>query len=171
MSHVLKTIEETRDAMDGVTSDKKIMLVNSLVTLSKKVIAHILAFRDVPVRFEAVLHPAIAAQLQAAETRTEKAADDIMTATERIAAILPGLQEEERAAIQVQVNALFEACNFQDLVAQHLNEIHLLVGDLSRDMKALAAGMEDVGGGEGGGRPRREERPDSHLLNGPTTQL
>lgn len=172
---LFQTIEETKIAIDSVADEKKVPLVKSLITLTKKVMTSALSFKDIPENFETVILPGMTSQLEAAEKRTEKAADSIMTSTEKIMSALGDIEGKGKDIIQTEVNNLFEACNFQDLVAQHLNEIKLLTDDLAADMSDLSAAMNEMGeGGENGSvakRPRKEKRPDSHLLNGPSTDF
>ena len=176
MNVLLQTIEETKAALDSVSEDKKPPLVISLVTLSKKLIDKVLCFKDVPERFETEILPALYSQIEAAEKRTEKAADDIMSATENIMAALAEIEGTGKDKVQKNVNALFEACNFQDLVAQHLKEIRLLSDDLAEDMQELNESMDSLGGNgsvnaQMPGRARKQTRPDAHLLNGPATDF
>ena len=171
MNTLLATIQETRKSIDVVADDKKLSLVDSMMTLCKKLIDNVLSFADVPEKFDTQMYPAISDQIKAAEKRTEKAADDIMSATENIMAALGQIEGAGKDKIQTEVNNLFEACNFQDLVAQHLKEIQLLANSLKDDMSELKDAMGEMGSASGGGveRKKRAERSDAHLLNGPST--
>ncbi len=171
MKQLMQTILETRETLSDVPDDKKLVLVDSLVQLTQRLMGDLAKLGDIPENYLTVLEPSITEQIDAAEKRTERAADVILGATEKIMTSLPGVQGPIRQEIQNQVNAIFEASNFQDLVSQHLNEIKLRVELLTRDMRFLNDSMAGIAAGGGTNRAREPRRSDAHLLNGPSTKV
>jgi chemotaxis protein CheZ len=80
-------------------------------------------------------------ELEAVVEETEKAANRIMEAAEAISTWLAGDQSRDgAAAIADKVNAIFEACSFQDLTGQrvrraieHLQRVDALLSDMMGD--------------------------------------
>lgn len=80
-------------------------------------------------------------ELEAVVEETEKAANRIMEAAEAISTWLAGDQSRDgAAAIAEKVNAIFEACSFQDLTGQrvrraieHLQRVDTLLSDMMGD--------------------------------------
>lgn len=169
---MIDTIRDMRDALDKVDDDKKTALVDSLLKLTRRMSDDLVTLADIPEQYLTQLEPVITEQIRAAEKRTEKAADDILAVAEKLMAAMPAVQGPIKNDMQNQVNALFEAVNFQDLVSQHLNEIILRMNMVSKDMQTLRDLMMNMGaGGKTGSRNREPRRADAHLLNGPTTQV
>ncbi|WP_435641126.1 hypothetical protein [Micavibrio aeruginosavorus] len=176
MTSLIQTIHETSQAMDHVSPEKRAALADSMAQLAKRLADHVSALDDIPNHYQTFLMPAINDQITAAEKRTEKAADQILTAAESIMKSLSKMKGDAAAEIQNQANIIFEATSFQDLVTQHLNEIRLRMKELNDDMLALQECMITISSGSGDGtaakpRARKAERPDAHLLNGPTTNF
>lgn len=173
MNHLMNTILETREALDKVPDDKKVALVDSLFQLTRRMVDDVVQLNDIPEHYLSQIEPIMSNQILAAEKRTEKAANDILAATENIMSLLPAVQGPVKQDIQNQVNALFEASNFQDLVSQHLNEIKLRLDQLNKDMQMLSDVMAGLSSGKqsSSARAREPRRSDAHLLNGPTTKL
>lgn len=174
MLTLIKIMEQTQAGIDVLPDDKKQDVINKLVKLAKKMIQDLGSFSDVPKEYSFKIYPAMKDQLSAAEKRTEKAADDIMSAAEIIMAQLPSINGPAKDKIQNAINQIFEASSFQDLVAQHLNEVKLLATDFDADMKAMGEMMDEIGtGGDSSKRPSspNNKRPDAHLLNGPSTNF
>lgn len=171
-TNLFQTIQETSAALKTVPEEKKQPLVTSLVQLIQRVSKDLGRFADIPLHFNNKTYPALTGQITAAEKRTEKAADDIMTAAEKIMSALAHVDGAGKTDIQTGLNAIFEASSFQDLVAQHLQEIRTLTEDINTDMKDLATNFSTGSSDEGTmTRPPRDKRPDAHLLNGPTTDF
>lgn len=174
MLTLIKIMEQTQAGIDVLPDNKKQDVINKLVTLAKKMIQDLGSFSDVPKEYSYKIYPAIKDQLSAAEKRTEKAADEIMGAAEIIMSQLPDINGPAKDKIQNAINQIFEASSFQDLVAQHLNEVKLLATNFDEDMKAMGEMMDDIGsGGDSSKRPdsSTSKRPDAHLLNGPSTNF
>lgn len=169
MLTVLDAIHEMQSAIEQVSGEKKVQLVNSLVALSKKLLEQLGELNEIPDHYEEVLKPEIVAQLAAAEKRTERAADSILSAVERMNPVLSKVEAGLRQELMKEINVIFEASTFQDLVAQHLNEIKLRLEELEGEMLALQATLK---GGEAV-PPKRRARidPQKGLLNGPTTDF
>lgn len=114
---------------------------------------------------------ALNAQLNAIDKRTETAADDIMGAAEVIMDILgkekPGPETNQK--ILDQVNKIFEACSFQDLITQHVTELRHLVTTVGDGFGPVTT--DTSSGGKSALHKKKDTRPDSHLLNGPTTNI
>lgn len=176
MTTLIKTIENTCSAITHVAPEKRAVLMESVIQLSKKLAEHISALDDVPHHYQTFTMPSINDQITAAEKRTERAAEKILTAAENIMKSVQKIPGDACKEIQNQTNIIFEATSFQDLVTQHLNEIRLRMNELNDDMDALKSCIENICGSSGDTenlsiRTRRNERPDAHLLNGPTTNI
>ncbi|AGH97274.1 hypothetical protein [Micavibrio aeruginosavorus] len=176
MTSIIQTIQETSQAMGHVSPEKRAALADSIAQLAKRLADHVSALDDIPSHYQTFTMPAISDQIAAAEKRTEKAADQILTAAESIMKSLTKMKGDAAAEIQNQANIIFEATSFQDLVTQHLNEIRLRMKELNDDMLALQDCMINISSGSADGtqpkqRTRKSERPDAHLLNGPTTNF
>jgi chemotaxis regulatin CheY-phosphate phosphatase CheZ len=116
--------------------------------------------------------PALRAQMEAADKRTEKAADSILTHCEQMMLLLKDCPAETQAQLQMHINSIFEASNFQDLVSQHINEIRRVVDALSEDLGVVRNNLQaGQSGGQKSKREKRPERADAHLLNGPSTNV
>jgi chemotaxis protein CheZ len=79
-------------------------------------------------------------ELEAVVHATEKAANQIMEAAEEIGACMEQVREDPAAvaAITERLNAIFEACTFQDLTGQrirraieHLRQVETMLGGLT----------------------------------------
>lgn len=167
MSDVHKTIREASSA-----GAKKVELSETVIPAIQAVLSQLSSFKDVPEHYFGELMPAMLAQIQAVDKRTEKAADQILTACEMMGQVMDDLPAGPRERIQEQINAIFEASNFQDLVSQHANEIKRRLEDLSADLKDFQDVLNQISGGNipAGERVRtrdKNKRADAHLLNGP----
>lgn len=171
MLKLIETINEAQQAIDQVPVEKKLELTVSLVALSKKLLSSIAELGLIPSHFHNDLMPAAQAQLLAAEKRTEFAADKFLGAAEKLSELAGKVTDaQHRNALQDQVNVIFEAANFQDLVAQHLNEVKLRLNGFVNYMDCLEAAL--AGDEERLSKSRRHisEAKDT-LLNGPTTSI
>ena len=172
MTTLSDTLKEIKEAIDSTEGEKKVAIVNKMMPLFEKIFCGISDFSDVVEDYFKETEPAVEAQVKAIYDKTENAADSFMTQAENISKILPNLPDAQKAALQTIVNSIFEASSFQDLVAQHANEIRLKMKDLSDDMSDLKGFIDgtDQSSGSESGRIRSKDqnkRPDAHLLNGP----
>lgn len=134
-----------------------------------------------PKNFKSKISPGILEQIKAADKRTEDSADVIMTAAENIMALTSELDANKSDKIINEINKIFEASSFQDLVSQHLNEIKLLVEELNEDMAVVEAVLNKGTTGSSKSdtgafsahkeKQQKKKRPDDHLLNGPATDV
>lgn len=177
MSHLIETIKATQAKFDTVPEEKKLELVTSMLGLTKKLVADLSEFTQIPKTFEEQHYPQITQQLAAAEKRTDVGIDKIMSAAEAIMKLAGDLDAEPQDKIMKCVNVIFEAASMQDLVAQHLNEIKLCLDDLQEDFQILDDFLSDKDS-ENQGRntyakkkAEKAKRSDSHLLNGPPTDV
>lgn len=174
MTGLIALIQKTKETMDDLPPEKKETLMTAMISLSKKLLDQVNGLMDIPESYHVTLCPAMIAQLHAAERRTEKAADDILSAAEGISNALARVEGPGKTEIQTRINAIFEASSFQDLVSQHLNETKLLIDDLSVDMDKLQRSFDVLNGSESMNRvalKTKEKRSDAHLLNGPSTHF
>ena len=89
------------------------------------------------------------AELEAVVQATENAANQIMTAAEAIASWLQaGGDPAAFPAVTQQVNAIFEACTFQDLTGQrirraieHLQQVETMLSGMMHDAPVEHANM------------------------------
>jgi chemotaxis protein CheZ len=79
-------------------------------------------------------------ELEAVVEATENAAGRIMDAAEAISRMIEGRSDDERHELETNVNAIFEACSFQDLTGQrirraiaHLQSIETLLSQMMAD--------------------------------------
>lgn len=172
MNNLIDTIHETRAALETVPDDKKKVLIDSLIVLTQKMLDKVMTFSDLPDSYLNGLLPSITAQLEAADKRTERAADKLLGSGEAIMGAFG--KPDAKDVIMNEVNKIFETCSFQDLVSQHLNEVKLRLKDLTDDMTDFQESLNALAGesaGNAGDRPKRQKRPDAHLLNGPSTVI
>ncbi|HCK32250.1 MAG: hypothetical protein CMH32_06820 [Micavibrio sp.] len=173
---IVKAIEGAVETIRKAPDDKKPALLDSLLSISQKLMRVTKQFSDIPDTYVTKLSPMIEKQLSAAERRTERAADQFLTVAEEIKPLLDGVDEATKKEIQNKLNEMFEISTFQDLVAQHLNEVKLLMNDLTYDIEELqealiALGDSSMGGGKKFERSVQQKRSDEHLLNGPSTDF
>ena len=165
-------LEEASKALEEASDEKKIKLAGQLGLVLDDVLAKISSFNDIPQHYFDEVEPQIQGQIKAIDERTEQAADAILSACENMSKHINDIPEAAKKAIQNEINAIFEASNFQDLVSQHANEIKLLAEDIKADMQdiqSLTEGGDDSASSE---RSRnKNKRSDSHLLNGPAVQV
>lgn len=174
MATMLETIHKIRESSKVVEADKKDILINSMVRLSEKVIGTFQDIKDIPESLEKGVLPQVETQLKAAEKRTETAVDDIMNAAENALAALSKVEGAGKPEIEKAVNAIFEASCFQDLMAQHLNEVKLLINNFEHELKYMRESIEYLESDSMKEKPVRKkalERSDQHLLNGPATDF
>lgn len=172
--NLVDVIQEISDALETAQEDKKPALVKSIIMIMKQIAKTVDEFNDIPETYSQKLHPAMLAQMKAAERRTEEATDKFLTISEKIGAVLKDVPEPAKATIQNSLNEIFETSSFQDLVAQHLNEIRLLIDDLTYDIESLDFAIKSLTSEEAGQSVQRTiktRRPDDHLLNGPATDF
>lgn len=172
---VIAAIKEAHQAIKSAPDSKKAELVDFIVRLLKKIVPVAEQFGDIPQNYATKIQPMMLKQLQAAEKRTERAADSFLSIAEELMPMLDGLPEARKKEIQEKINEMFEASSFQDLVAQHLNEIKLLVNDLTYDIEGLQETLMELGNTSWQGtdfkRSVQQKRSDAHLLNGPSTDV
>lgn len=171
MLKILEAVHEVQAAIDHVPDDKKAELITQIIALSHKLLSSITEVGNIPGYYQEQLRPDMEAQLNAAEKRTEKAADTFLNIAEALTALSAKADPALRDALQSQVNAIFEASSFQDLVAQHLNEVKLRLKELNEHMEALQqvfSGAPDSA--KGRKKPLLKPTGDP-LLNGPSTDV
>lgn len=172
VTDVHKMIRDTSAALESASGANQSELAKDMVPAMQALLANLASFKDIPEHYFDNLMPAMLAQIQAVDKRTETAADQILTACETMGQILDDLPDGPKERIQEQINAIFEASNFQDLVSQHANEIKRRLEDLSDDIKDFQDALAHVASGTipDGERVRtrdKNKRADAHLLNGP----
>lgn len=173
MPTILDTINELNKSIDGVPDERKVMAANSMIVLIKSIFGHLEILKEAASHYQNDLLPTITKQLAAAEKRTEKGVDQIMTACENMAKD-PALTADTtiKKAVQTYGNAIFEASNFQDLSAQHLNEVKLRLEEVNNAMGLFMDIMtkEPSQIAQSIARYKRPRGLDAHLLNGPSTE-
>jgi chemotaxis regulatin CheY-phosphate phosphatase CheZ len=168
MSDLKAFIRETMPALETAPDEKKAQILKQISSLLERTFENLSSFSDIPEYFFETIQPNVERQVRAVEIRTERAADAVMTSCEKISASLKDVPPESKKAIQQQINKVFEACNFQDLVAQHANEVRLLMKELGDDIGDMKAFLASDGYEIPKVRTKdKNRRPDAHLLNGP----
>lgn len=169
MPSIIETIHEMNGAMRDMPDDKKIQAAQTMLALMKNVFGHLEILKEASERYRDELFPVIEKQLEAAEKRTEKGIDQILTACEKMGQEPVLADGDAKKTLQRYTGAIFQASNFQDLSAQHLNEVKLRLDDVGRamdlfidimtaDPAQIALKIEKY---------KRPGRSDAHLLNGP----
>lgn len=175
MSTLITVIKESTEAMAKVPEDRKAAIAETVNKLIQRVAEDMVGINERNDTFLLKQIPAIYAQLAAADKRTEKAANQIMTCAERMMPLLKECPDHIKTELQKYINIIFEAGNFQDLVAQHVNEVRRIVKDVEEDATDIKAIMnttatDDAYSHQARARMRqKQQRPDAHLLNGPST--
>lgn len=175
MSSLIDTIRKTKESISNISIEKRADVIDLLMVLTARLVDNITSLNDIPKSFTDTIQPSIKAQLIAAEKRIETATDDILGAAEKISSALNHVSEPAKKEIQIQLNRIFEASGFQDLVSQHLNEITIQMDDMSIDIEQLQScleGMHDCNTPKTVLRVKsKDKRSDAHLLNGPSTSF
>lgn len=171
-SNVLHTIEQLETSFDKVSEEDRGKLTTSLASLLRRISDDLLALGDVPSYYLSEYEPMILKQLQAADKRTENAANEYMDIAEEISKEARSLEPPAKDKMQKLVYKIYENSNFQDLVSQHLNEIRLLLETTNKDISELKSILDGLGidPKSDAAKKRRQtqiKRPDDHLLNGP----
>lgn len=175
-ANLIQTIQDTRDKFETVSPEKREELLDILMLLTKKLTSQLADFSQIPENFIEDYHPRFEMQLKAAEKRTDEGIDKIMGAAESIMSTCGTLASGEKDKIMEQVNVIFEASSMQDLVAQHLNEMKILMDEMKEDFEIFSSVLSDTDGKATEGaykrlKSQKEKRPDKHLLNGPSTDF
>lgn len=174
MTKQKSALHETLDALKNAPKDKKAIITEKLAPVLEDILKSVITFDSILKEFFEHVEPGMAAQIVAIDKRTEKSANLILDASERISTHIKPLPAAQKDPIQKEINLIFQACNFQDLVSQHANEIRLLLKDLTADMEYSKNVMSDTnkqGNVDFEAQRRQNKRPDAHLLNGPTTHV
>lgn len=107
-------------------------------------------------------------ELDAVVKHTERAANQIMDAAEKIQALASNLPKGGEE-ITEQVTKLFEACDFQDITGQRISKVVNVLIDIEESVNNLLGVLEgklDVKVLKGK-KKKRGNRPDEDLMNGP----
>lgn len=109
-------------------------------------------------------------ELNAVVKHTERAANEIMDAAEKIQALAGGLKDGTGSKISDLVTKLFEACDFQDITGQRIGKVVATLIDIEESVKDLLAVLEgkaDIEVINKKQKKRKDNRPDAELMNGP----
>jgi chemotaxis regulatin CheY-phosphate phosphatase CheZ len=174
---IVDVLQQTVKALDQAPAEKKVTLVETVGKLVQRIAADIVQINERNNSFLDNKLPALNAQLDAADKRTEKAANQILTCCERMMPLLKDCPAPAKAELQKYINLIFAAGNFQDLVSQHINEVRKIVqdqGEDAADIKAImsSSASDDAFSHQARARLREKQvRSDAHLLNGPPTDV
>jgi hypothetical protein len=172
MANIANVIEETLAAMEQLPEDKRAKLAESLAHLSRKALEQVQGISALPGHYREQLRPQVESQLQAAEKRTEMAAEAFLTIAERLGALAGKTSDPlVQQVLQAECGKIFEACSFQDLVAQHLNEITLRLKEMDQWMGALQSALNGDAHDAAKALDRIQQQAGDQLLNGPSTQV
>src|SRR6185437_16556352 len=116
-------------------------------------------------------------ELDAIVTATERATSDILNAAERIQACAARLPREEAVAaicaeIEAQVIEILTACSFQDITGQRTTKVVNTLRYIEKRVNSMIEvwGIDGAASLTAGKREPGDDRPDSHLLNGPSSE-
>ena len=174
---IIDVLQQSIQMLDKAPDDKKLLLVGQVSKLVQRIAADIVQIDERNAAFLENKLPALHAQMDAADKRTEKAADQILSCCERMMPLLKDCPDAVKTELQKYINMIFSAGNFQDLVAQHINEVRLIIKDHGEDVADIKAIMssgatEDTFSHLARTRLREKQvRSDAHLLNGPPTNV
>lgn len=174
---IVDVLQQTVQALDHAPAEKKVALVETVGKLVQRIAADIVQINERNNSFLENKLPALNAQLDAADKRTEKAANQILTCCERMMPFLKDCPDPAKTELQKYINLIFSAGNFQDLVSQHINEVRKIVQDQGEDAIDIRAIMssnasDDAFSHQARARLREKQvRSDAHLLNGPPTDV
>jgi chemotaxis regulatin CheY-phosphate phosphatase CheZ len=176
MSSIIEIIHQTRASIHSVSDDKKSGLIDLIFQLANRVFESVKNLDQIPKNYSDIVFPSISNQLVAAEKRIEIATNVILDSADTISRLLPQLSGDAvKKEIQSELNKIFEASGFQDLVSQHLNEITIQMGDLSIDIDYLQScltSIDDLNAPAFNAKHKsKDKRSDAHLLNGPSTNI
>ena len=114
-------------------------------------------------------------ELDAIVTATERATSEILNSAERIQALLSRLPRDPETKticeeLEIQVTEILTACSFQDITGQRTTKVVNTLHYLEKRVNS----MIEIWGPEAltglGAVERGDNRPDAHLLNGPSLQ-
>lgn len=172
MSELQAIIADMGSAAEGFAPKNKQVLLKLVTTLTGKMEAQSEEIRQMRDYYCDSAYGTIAAQLDAVEKRTDHAADAIMSAAEELLTLAGSgsLSAKDSPALLEKVNAIFEACTFQDLVAQHVHEVRQVADALKSEFSAEGMALGSKGSIRSSVKAR-DKRPDRALLNGPSPHI
>jgi chemotaxis protein CheZ len=141
--------EETRELYQAIQS------ISREINQLKKELAQSKLHKDMP---------GATLELDAVAKATEKAANDIMDATETIQGIAGKLSDNAaKEALSEQTTKIFNACDFQDLTGQRITKVmrvmSIIENKVAKLIEAFSEEHPDVAGAT--------EFTDADLMNGP----
>ena len=168
-------IQDILSALKEAPDDKKILIASKMGIVLGGMIKIIVSFDGMLNEYNKTIEPTIINQVKAIDSRGEKSVNVILDANSEISELIKKAPKEVSDSVQEQVNKIYQACNFQDLMSQHANEIRLVVDELTSDMNYFKQAFSkpnaiDVKTFEEH-QDKKEKRSDSHLLNGPSTEI
>ena len=113
--------------------------------------------------------PAATDELDAVVEHTAEATGTILNVVEGLEKLAPSLPVEARNIINVAVNRVYEACNFQDITGQRITKVVKTLKFIEEKIDALLAAF-GVGLGDAPEPPPApvpDEDPDAKLMHGP----
>lgn len=164
-------LKETLSAIKLASADKKTLAMDKIIPIVENILNNTDVFDEIVSEFLNSSDPLIKKQIVAINKRTERCANKIIDATAEISSVTHSLPEPDKTRIQNSINTIYEGCNFQDLVSQHVQEINKIVNELSEDMAFIQKVLSNLDSTNKIKRIVRQKREDSHLLNGPTTDV
>ena len=176
MSDIQSILRTTLETFQNAKDDKKVELASKLGLVIEALLTKFADFSDIPEQYLNETHPHILAHIDAIDKKTEDAVDEYLSVSERLGKIVKDAPEPIKKAVQAEINIMFEASNFQDLVSQHANEIRLLGEDTKADMTDMQAVTGGGDGSDNASKPNersrnKNKRADNHLLNGPAISV
>jgi chemotaxis protein CheZ len=168
---ISEIVENILESLGGDISAIDQSLVSELESLSAFIHASradLAAVRPEAVREEHI--PDAKDELDAIIGATERATEDIMTASEKIQAIAEMQDDETADELVEQVMLIFEACSFQDITGQRITKIVGTLQKIEENVESMLAVF-----GDETARTRVEDRlqeeieppPDADLMHGP----
>ena len=164
---ILTIIQSIKAAPD----DKKIRAFDEITPLIEIILMNTQVVDKIISDFSDTKNSPIADHINAIEHRSEESANKIIDAALEISQNLLSVPDSQKKSIEAAINKIYEGCNFQDLVSQHAKEINQSVKHFNEELVYIRQILNATDKKQMPDRPIQDSRENSHLLNGPKTNL
>jgi chemotaxis protein CheZ len=170
ISEVAEVVKSLMQTMDGDLSSLDIKLyreINQLASYVQNAKQEIAEIQPENLRNEQI--PMATDELDAIVKSTEDATGNILDAAEELEAVSGELKGKQSERIMDVVTKIYEACNFQDITGQRITKVVNTLKHIEEELDKLTKvfGDEIKNSAEKAARKPKDDRADSHLLNGP----
>jgi chemotaxis regulatin CheY-phosphate phosphatase CheZ len=169
--HDIQNLLNTIQSIKVAPEKRKIQSFDKISPILEKLLMNISVFLEILEGFIEEKSEGISNQIKAIDGRSEIGANKILDAALVISENLSDIPETQKKNIERSINEIYEGCNFQDLISQHAHEIDHMIQFFTEELIYLKEIMSDPSSGGGFQRPVRDSNAESHLLNGPSTEI